>query len=276
MDNCRLKIGINSFDQAKEFLQDGDEFFLGFKGIRNGKIYALNADFNSLEEIFTVVSFLKKHNKKISLTLNNPFYHQEETHLICRMLPVFEQMGIDNIIVADVSLIFLIREIKTTLNIHLSTLCPVFNLNSLLFFKTLGVKRFILNSYFNSDEVKSMIQESGIETEMFLLPACYKNERNCIIRLGIFKDINKSVSLCTHCHNATNSFCKKEYSYEKKNVLEQLYDAYHLGVRIFKINTRNEQKGLLVMKKHIEEAKMYLYQLENNISKLDFLKLKKY
>ena len=133
-----------------------------------GKEYSLRANANnfSLDEIKEGCAFAHNLGKKVYLTLNIVF-HNEDIDGVYDYIKDVVDCGIDAFIVSD---LFLVKYIKDNfkVEVHLSTQLSISNKESVMFLKNLGVDRVVLAREVKRDDIKKIIDETGVDIETFI------------------------------------------------------------------------------------------------------------
>ena len=147
-----------------------------------GKDYSLRANANnfSIEEIKEACSFAHKLSKKVYLTLNIVF-HNEDIEGVYDYIKKVVDAGIDAFIVSD---LFIVKYIKDHFNVevHLSTQASTTNKESVKYLKNEGIDRVVLAREVNLDDIKEIIDETGIDIEVFIHGAmCTFYSGRCVL-----------------------------------------------------------------------------------------------
>ena len=117
------------------------------------------------EELVDAVKYAHLYGVKIYVTINTIIYESEITDFLDYVLFLHE-IGVDAVIMQDIGMIKLVREILPNLEIHASTQCHVHNNEGLELLKSLGVKRAVLARELSIGEIEKM--ECDIEKEVFI------------------------------------------------------------------------------------------------------------
>ena len=167
-DMERLKIAL---------LYGADAVYIG------GKNYSLraNAINFSVPEIKEACTYAHNLGKKIYVTVNIVF-HNEDTIGITNYLKDLENCGVDAIIVSDPLIIDIVKDNKIKLPIHISTQYSVANYETVNFFKEQGVERVVLARECSREEIKEIIDRTGVEVECFIHGAmCASYSGRCVL-----------------------------------------------------------------------------------------------
>ncbi len=151
-----------------------DAVYLGygdFNARRNAKNF-------SPEEFAAAVSYCHLRGVKVYLTLN--------TLLTDRELPAAAELvsqagclGVDAVLVQDLGILRLIKQVSPDLPIHASTQMTIHNLDGAKLCADLGMSRVVLARELSRDQIAYICRNSPIETEVFVHGAmcmCYSGQ----------------------------------------------------------------------------------------------------
>lgn len=148
-----------------------------------GQNYSLRANAKnlSLPEIKEACDYAHKLQKKVYVTVNIVF-HNEDTTGLTTYLKELAICGVDAIIVSDPLVIDIISENKINLPIHISTQYSSLNYETVKFWKDLGVERVVLGREVSREEIKEIIDKTGVEIETFIHGAmCASYSGRCVL-----------------------------------------------------------------------------------------------
>ena len=132
----------------------------------------------SFKDLKDTLCITKKYAIPLYLCVNE-YYSKKAYALIRDDIDLAFEAGIDGFIVADVSLISIIRKRNSLCKIILSSLTPSFNAMGFSFFKELGVDRVILPlSQLSLQEIIELAEDGkkmGMEVEVFINNITCKN-----------------------------------------------------------------------------------------------------
>lgn len=164
MDKIELLSPAGDLERLKiALLYGADAVYIG------GEEYSLRANatnFN-MEEIKEACTFAHQLGKKVYLTVNIVF-HNEDIAGVYDYLKEAVESGIDAFIVSDPFIISYIHENFKNVEIHVSTQNSTTNYETVLFFKKQGVKRVVLARELSKDEIKEIIEKTGVDIEVFI------------------------------------------------------------------------------------------------------------
>ena len=148
-----------------------------------GRDFSLRANAKnfSIEEMEEAVNFAHKLDKKVYVTVNIAFHNKNEDKLL-DYLKELERIKVDALIISDVLVIDLINKHKLNLKIHISTQSSTLNIETVKFWKSLGVERVVLARELSREEIKDIIDSTGMEVECFIHGAmCSSYSGRCVL-----------------------------------------------------------------------------------------------
>lgn len=164
----RLKIAL---------LYGADAVYIG------GRDYSLRANaknFN-LDEIKEACEYAHKLSKRVYVTVNIVF-HNEDIEGLVDYLKELEKCRVDAVIISDPLVINIIHENKIKIPIHISTQYSSVNYEVVNFWKKLGVERVVLGRETSKEEIKEIIDRTGMDIEIFIHGAmCASYSGRCVL-----------------------------------------------------------------------------------------------
>lgn len=218
------------------FLYGADAVYIG------GKKYSLRANANNFtnEEIELACKYAHDLNKKIYVTVNIIF-HQKELTGLDEYLKFLDNIGIDGVIASDIVVVKKIKELGLKIPVVLSTQNSTFNINAVKFWQKLGVKRIVLARETNKDDIKKIIEETGVEVEVFVHGAmCTSISGKCVLsNILTNRDSNRGgcVQACRWCFKTNNG---PDFTMMSKdlNMIDNIGELMEMGVSSFKVEGR--------------------------------------
>ena len=159
------------------FLYGADACYIG------GRNYSLRANAKnfSIEEIQEAVKYAHNLNKKVYVTVNIVF-HNEDIKGIKEYLIALSEAKVDAIIVSDPLIIDIINDNNINLKVHISTQASTLNYEAVSFWKSQGVERVELAREMSKNELKEIIDKTGMEIETFVHGAmCSSYSGRCVL-----------------------------------------------------------------------------------------------
>lgn len=159
------------------FIYGADACYIG------GRNYSLRANAKnfSIEEIQEAVKYAHNLNKKVYVTVNIVF-HNEDIKGIKEYLIALSEAKVDAIIVSDPLIIDIINDNNINLKVHISTQASTLNYEAVSFWKSQGVERVVLAREMSKNEIKEIIDKTGMEIETFVHGAmCSSYSGRCVL-----------------------------------------------------------------------------------------------
>ncbi|MFB3764279.1 MAG: DUF3656 domain-containing protein [Methanotrichaceae archaeon] len=158
-----------------------DAVYLG--GIRFGaRKFAQNFDELQLEK---AIEYAHLHRVKVYVAVNT-LIRDDELSDAARYLIKLYEMGADAVLVQDIGLAALARELVPDLDIHASTQMTIHNSQGAAWAAKLGMKRVVLAREVSLDEIKKMAHEARVGLEVFVHGAlCYCYSGQCLLSSAI-------------------------------------------------------------------------------------------
>lgn len=153
-----------------------DAVYFGGKYLNARRNAANFADDSAIQE---AVDFCHLYGVKAYLTLNTLLFDTERQQA-AEAVTLACQAGFDAIIAQDWGIISLIRQICPAMPIHASTQMSVHNVADASALYEQGISRVVLGRELSQEEIARIIQNSPIETEIFVHGAlCYSVSGQC-------------------------------------------------------------------------------------------------
>ena len=244
MNRVELLAPAGSLDRLKIAFQYGaDAVYFG------GKNFSLRANATNFsnEEIKEACLYAHKLGKKVYVTVNIVF-HNADYGGLTNYLKLLSNYGVDAIISSDPSIIDIIKDNKINLKIHISTQMSNANYESVLFWKSLGVERVVLARECSKEDIKEIIDKTGIEVECFLHGAmCSAYSGRCVLsNYFTNRDANRGgcAQICRWCFDLNDgdktieNDTKFTMSTKDLSMIKYLKDMIDIGVTSLKVEGR--------------------------------------
>ena len=244
MNKVELLAPAGDFERLKiAYLYGADAVYIG------GKDYSLRANATnfSLDEIKKASEYAHKIDKKLYVTVNIVF-HNENYRGLVDYLKKLAEYKIDAIISSDPSIIDIIKDNNIDLNIHISTQMSSANYESALFWKKEGASRLVLARECSRQDIKEIIEKSGIEVECFLHGAmCSAYSGRCVLsNYFTNRDANRGgcAQICRWCFDLASqdkvieNDTKFTMSTKDLSMIKNLKDMIDIGVTSLKVEGR--------------------------------------
>lgn len=148
-----------------------------------GKSFGLRAfsDNFTEDELKEGVGFAHSLQKKVYVTVNI-FPHNEDLPTLPAYIRFLSDCHVDAVIIADLGVYRIIREIAPKLPIHISTQANNTNWSSVLFWQELGVRRVVLARELSLADINQIREKVNIELEAFVHGAmCISYSGRCLM-----------------------------------------------------------------------------------------------
>lgn len=166
------------FERLKFALRYGaDAVYIG------GKNYSLRANAINFtnEEIKEATKFAHSLNKKVYVTVNIVL-HDENIDGLKEYLLFLDSVNVDAIIVSDIYIMSLCKELNLKMELHVSTQASTLNKETALFYKELGASRVVLAREASEEDIKEIKDYTGLDLEAFIHGAmCTSISGRCIM-----------------------------------------------------------------------------------------------
>ncbi|MCI6931853.1 MAG: U32 family peptidase [Tenericutes bacterium] len=166
------------FERLKFALRYGaDAVYIG------GKNYSLRANAINFtnEEIKEATKFAHSLNKKVYVTVNIVL-HDENIDGLKEYLLFLDSVNVDAIIVSDIYIMSLWKELNLKMELHVSTQASTLNKETALFYKDLGASRVVLAREASEEDIKEIKDYTGLDLEAFIHGAmCTSISGRCIM-----------------------------------------------------------------------------------------------
>ncbi len=155
-----------TFEIFKEVIRSNcDAVYLGGKKL-NMRMHRKNFNFEN-DELIQAVSLAHDLGKKVYITVNN-LHGEEDIKELETYLRFLEKVGPDALIIQDVSIIKMVRDLSLALEIHSSVMMDVHNSHTVKFLKDMGITRIVASRETTLDMVRSFKDKVDIEFEYFV------------------------------------------------------------------------------------------------------------
>lgn len=140
------------------------------------------AQISSLKDLKSIVNLVHARKRVFALTLNAPFYTEDQIPLLVNYVDQMVSIGVDSIILADLGLLRVLRNRHPDLDFHASTLAHLSNAGAVKFYADQGVSRVVLPRHLSVEEVGNIAQKTAqyVRCDVFLLVGkCPNTEGLC-------------------------------------------------------------------------------------------------
>ena len=186
----------------------------------SARAYATNFSLENLKEF---VDYAHLRNVKINVTMNTILY-DEELEEAFKTVDTLASIGVDAIIVQDLTLLTYITNNYKSIEAHASTQVGIDDIYASTFFKDLGIKRVVLARETPLSRVKEIKEKLNIEVETFIHGAlCVSYSGNCLMSSYI-GERSANRGRCAGCCRQIYSLIEDNNKLIKKGYLLSLKD----------------------------------------------------
>ncbi len=204
----------------------------------------------ALETLETAIDLAHSHGVSVYLALNIPIKQKELQHAL-EIVDEAYAKGIDAIILQDLGLLQLLKEIYPELELHASTQMTIHNKAGVDFVAGLGTTRVIVSRELTAAEVKEIVDNSKVGIEVFVHGAlCYSYSGKCLFS-SFLHDRSANRGACAQPCRRRYSFLVNGKEIDERNIggkypiscaelstLTGLEDIVKTGVESLKIEGR--------------------------------------
>lgn len=224
------------------------------------------ADNFTLQEASKLVNYAHTNGQKVYITLNT-LIKQSELSEAATMLADISELSPDAVIVQDLGIVNMIRELYPSLKIHASTQMGIHNSAGVKTAKDMGIERVILERQVLNTELKEIISKAEIELEIFVQGAlCCCLSGRCLFSswLGAWSG---NRGKCTQpCRRRFFSENGNGFFFSTKDLatLNYLPELIKLGISSFKIEGRLKKPDYI--KNVINAYRLIIDDPKNNLA----------
>lgn len=216
-------------------------------GGRNYGLRANNDNF-SIDEIKVACDFAHSYNVRVYTTVNIIF-HNKDVDGLEDYLIALENCGVDAIIISDPLVLTLAKSVSPNMEIHISTQQSTLNYEAIKFWEKEGAKRVILGREVSGNDIKEIIDKTGMDIEVFIHGAmCSGYSGRCVLSNYLtMRDSNRGgCSQICRWHFTLQDEARQDikaevdYALSPKDLslLKYLPELIDMGVKSFKIEGR--------------------------------------
>lgn len=220
------------------------------------------ADNFTLEELCEAVNYAHSHGVKIYVTVNT-MPHTVEYERLKKYLKEFDRIGVDALIISDLGVFTLARELIPKMEIHISTQASIVSSYTANAYHKMGAKRVVLARELSLDEINEIRKNTpkSLELECFIHGSmCVSYSGRCLLsNFYTGRDANRGACAQPCRWNYTNTlplaFCEEKRLDSPLNIeeykegsfimsskdmcmIEHIPDLMESGIDSFKIEGR--------------------------------------
>ena len=251
-----------------------DAVYLSGKNF-GARSYADNFDNGQLEN---AVRYAHLRGVKVHITVNTLIGDKEFAELE-EYLKFLNSLHVDALIIQDLGVLSLAKNLGLCMQFHASTQLTVHNLSGALAAKELGFDRVVLSRELSFKEIKYISENCGIETEMFIHGAmCMSYSGQCLMSSALGGRSGNRGRCAQPCRQLYKSGENKEkyfLSLKDMALIERLDDIKESGVTSLKIEVRMKGPSYVgcvtkIYKKCLEEGRQPSKSEINDLNRIFF------
>jgi len=198
-----------------------------------------NAENFGYEEMREAVSYCHSRDVRVHITLNT-LVTDKELPLVCDEIYKIASLGADAIIVQDLGVAGLIREICPDMEMHASTQMAVHDLAGAKELERLGFSRVVLARELCADEISKIIKGTSLEVEIFVHGAlCMSVSGQCYLS-SMIGGRSGNRGMCAQPCRLNFHSGSREYALSLKDLslVGRIEELINMGVYSLKIEGR--------------------------------------
>lgn len=242
-----------NFETFKGIITLGcDAVYFGGKNL-NMRLHRKDYNFTN-EELFEAVKIAHSLGKKAYITVNN-LYSDQELDQLKEFLLLLGEVKPDALIVQDLSVIALLKELSVDLPVHASVMMNVHNLQSIYALQEMGVTRIVLSREAPLSYSKYLAAKTNMELEYFVHgDMCVAHGGQCLYSGMLFGQSSNRGRCLKPCrwgyqvlHNGTEYRTEFPLAVKDMCMYEHILELIDGGITSFKIEGRMRTLDYLTM-----------------------------
>lgn len=280
MNNVELLAPAGNLEKLKVAITYGaDAVYIG------GELFSLRAmaDNFDKDKMIEGLKFAHERGKKVYVTVNI-FAHNSDLAAIPEYIKQLNEIGVDAVIVSDLGVFSIVREVAPDLEVHISTQANNTNYRTCEFYYKMGAKRIVLARELSLKEIKEIRMNipDDLELEAFVHGAmCMAYSGRCLLSNYMTgRDANRGACAhpCRYKYHLVEEKRPGEYfeiaedergtyimNSQDLCVIEHIPDIVDSGIKSFKIEGRMKSSYYVatVVKAYREAIDSYIREREN-------------
>ncbi|QGT99690.1 hypothetical protein SYNTR_1097 [Candidatus Syntrophocurvum alkaliphilum] len=248
-NDIELLAPCGKFEMLQDIINAGaDAVYVGGKRFN---MRMLKPDFNfSDEELIKAKSYLNSVNKNIYITINN-LYNDNELEDLKSYLYFLEDINVDAIIIQDLGILNLHKELGLTIPVHASVQMGVANSKAVNLLEEYDVSRVILSKNVNLEEIKAITKNTKLGIEYFVHgDMCISHAGKCYISSYVTGESGNRGRCCKPCRwpfkmKGTDYELKYHLAHNDLCLFPYIKELIEAGVFSFKIEGRMRDAGYI-------------------------------
>lgn len=271
MNKVELLAPAGDFSCLKAAIEAGcDAVYIGgkFFGAR-----AFSSNFTD-DEIIKAINYAHLFGVKVYVTTNTLIYDKEVERFL-EYISFLHKNNVDAVIIQDLGMLDLVRQIFPNLEVHASTQMHIHNLDGASFMEKLGVKRVVLARETSISKIKEIKEKTNIDIEIFIHGAlCVSYSGQCLMSSLIGNRSGNRGTCAGSCRQSysivdenNNIILNNKYPLSMKDLcsLENLKTLLDIGVTSLKIEGRMKSSSYVYTVVKLYRLAIDSYYKNNNI-----------
>lgn len=276
-ENINFPLG-DTIEGAKELIRDSkySEFYTGIKhkklqGSSFSHHFSPTGCFER-EDLIELIEYAALFNKKINVAMNIYFYSDEIKSEILGELEFINSIPIGNVVLGNLEVFFLAKQNFSQIRTAASSLFGIRNIESAMFFKNLGFDKLIFPRSINIDEVFTIGDKLGSNTELeafiygggcaFCESSCHMPHVLLNNNDNTFEKLNQTspFPICefpVRYNGSRSTKYMKLHPGEKKCGVCYIHEMYRHGITKFKVTGRSYPNGRIKALQQFINKKIY-------------------
>ncbi len=250
--NIELLAPAGNFKIFESIVQSAcDAIYLGGQAF-NMRMIRKGFNFSD-DELIQAVKLAHRHDKKLYITVNNLIEEAQIEPLKDYLRFLDEQVKPDALLVQDMAVLQLVKELGLHLNLHSSVMMNVHNLDMIDLLEKEGVSRVVLSREMSLEDVKHISQQTHVELEYFTHgDMCITHGSQCYyssLLFGMSSNRGRCLKPCRWWFNTGRDADVKAHTFplavKDLSLYQHLPDMLDAGVNTFKIEGRMREKDFI-------------------------------
>jgi putative protease len=177
--SVELLAPVGSWEVLEAAVNAGaDAVYLGGKRF-NMRLHRTDANFDD-QTLAKAIEYAHQHQVRLYVTVNN-LINDHEMDGLRSYLTLLEQLQPDALIVQDMALLELAKEMKLTVPLHASVMMNTHNEHAVRLLQEYGISRVVVNREMSLSQLSLLKERTGIEVEYFIHgDMCIAHSGQCI------------------------------------------------------------------------------------------------
>ena len=208
---------------------------------------AYAANFNQ-DELIKAIDYAHICGKKLYLTVNILLKESELGRSLIEWLTPLYEHGLDAVIIQDLGLIRVLKEMFPDLPVHASTQMSVTSSAAMRLLKKNGISRVIPARELSLEEIRKLCEEGGPQVEAFVHGAmCYAYSGKCLFSSMMGERSGNRGRCAQPCRLSYKAPCDRDEKYRLSMqdlcMIKRIPDLIKAGVSSFKIEGRMKSEA---------------------------------